>query len=157
MLLKQNEISKINMGGKGGAERHFSPILPDYRRVSAPLYDFINETNNHKIELKKQKNLQWFDAGKYHNLSTENKNICMLFVLHNGEDVVGVYSITLGKLIDLLCKDSECQKDGWTVENIKQCYQLKISFPKMQVKVPVKVKNFIKKYKNDFGTEYESR
>ena len=69
MLLNKNVLAHIDMSGRGGKEKQFQPAMPGYERVNDPLRDFVNEETNHSRELKKQQNLQWFDVGKYHNLS----------------------------------------------------------------------------------------
>ena len=79
MNLNKNQIDKINVGGRGGKEGIFAPVLTEYKRVSESLYDFVHVKNNSKkIEIKKQQNLQWFDAGKYHDLTQDQKNILMM-------------------------------------------------------------------------------
>ena len=84
MLLNKTVISEINMGGRGGGEKKFAPALgSEWELSSKPLYDFVNIETGAKIELKKQKNQQWFDGWKYHNLSEEDKQIIMLFTMDN--------------------------------------------------------------------------
>ncbi len=154
MLLDKSIIAEINMGGKGGGEKAFAPALMDFRRVSACLYDFVNEDTQEKVELKKQKDLQWFDGWKYHNLSSEDRNITMMFVLHDGDRVSSVYSMTLGVMIDTLLADSEYNEAGWTSDVLQSLYTLKGIAPKVQSKLPLKVRGFVKKYSNLVTLEY---
>ena len=140
------------MSGRGGGEKAFGPIFEDFRRVSKPLWDF--ENIGLKVELKKQRNLQWFDIGKYHNLTKQEKQIVMMFVIHDGNNILSIDTITLQDLLELACKDDECQRNGWTYQNIQQCHFMRTSFPKMQVKVPLKVKHFIAKYRKSFQNIY---
>jgi hypothetical protein len=144
VLLDKKRVAQIDMSGKGGGEKKFAPALPGYTRVSAPLYDF--EQGTHRIELKKQKNLQWFDGWKYHNLSNEDRNILMLLALHDGKQVEYVYSIPLGDMVDILLSDSEYDKGGWTAAILQKEYNLKQVAPKRQSKLPLKVRDFVKKY-----------
>ena len=152
MKLNHSVIPKINMSGRGGSEKNFEPILESFCRVSQPLWDFENGLI--KVELKKQKNLQWFDIGKYHNLTKLEKQIVMMFVIHDGEAILSIDTISLYDLLELACNDNHCRQDGWTHDNIKNCNLLKRSFPKMQVKVPLKVANFISEHREQFINLY---
>ncbi len=152
MKLRNDLIPTIDMSGRGGAEKVFGPILEDFHRVSKPLWDF--ESTEEKVELKKQKNLQWFDIGKYHNLTKQEKQIVMMFVIHDGNNILSIDTINLQNLLELACKDQECQRSGWTYQNIQQCHLMKTSFQPMQVKVPLKVKRFIAKYRKSFQNVY---
>ena len=78
MRLDKKIISEIRMGGKGGGEKVFAPALIDFRRINKSLYDFFNDETQERVELKKQKNLQWFDGWKYHRLSSDDKSPCYL-------------------------------------------------------------------------------
>ncbi len=154
MNLNKNAIAKVNVGGRGGKEGIFAPVLTEYRRVSESLYDFVHVKDSSKVEIKKQQNLQWFDAGKYHDLTVDQKNIMMMFVNHVKGSVKSIYTISLGEFIDTLCSDSSYQEDGWTKENIKACHVQKIAFPRMQVKVPLKVLDFVERYPNQVSKVY---
>ena len=156
MQLDQNIIYEMDMSGKGGGEKKFAPALSsDWKRVSASLYDFLNENTNDKLELKKQKNAQWFDGWKYHNLSTEDQRIIMLFVLHDGHHVDSIHSIVLGDMIEILLNDDEYNESGWTAEILEKEYNLKQIAPKRQSKLPIKVRKFIEKHENHFTLHYE--
>lgn len=156
MRLNKKIISEINMGGRGGGEKVFAPALADYRRVSKSLYDFVNEDTQEKIELKKQKDLQWFDGWKYHNLSEDDRNITMMFVMHDGQKVSSIYSVSLGAMIDALLADAEYNKSGWTADVLESLNTLKNNAPKVQSKLPLKISGFIKKYRHLFTLEYDS-
>ena len=152
MKLRNDLIPTIDMSGRGGAEKVFGPILEDFHRVSKPLWDF--ESTEEKVELKKQKNLQWFDIGKYHNLTKQEKQIVMMVVVHDGSNILSIDTINLQNLLELACKDQECQRKGWTYQNIQQCHLMKTNFRPMQVKVPLNVKHFIAKYRKSFQNVY---
>ena len=156
MQLDKKVISEINMGGKGGGEKAFAAALVDFKRVSACLFDFVNESTQEKIELKKQKNLQWFDGWKYHDLSDEDKLITMLFVLHDGDKVSSIYSMPLGTMIDTLLADSEYDDAGWTPEVLQTLYTLKGVAHKVQSKLPLKVKAFVEKHQDVVTLEYSA-
>jgi len=154
MLLNKSVLSRIDMSGRGGAEKQFAPAMPEYKRVNQPLHDFVNEKTGHRRELKKQQNLQWFDIGKYHKLTRADKEIGMVFAIHKNKLVQEVYEISLGKMLNLLVKDKEFRAAGWTLENIAACHALKIRHPTMQVKMPLKVKVLISKYERHFYHHY---
>jgi hypothetical protein len=156
MQLDKNVIAEMDMSGKGGGEKKFALALkPGWVRASASLYDFLNVSNNDKLELKKQKNQQWFDGWKYHNLSPEDKQIIMLFVIHDGRHVEYIRSIPLGEMIEILLNNDEYNEAGWTAEILEKEYNLKKIAPKRQSKLPIKVRKFIEKYENRFTLHYE--
>ena len=146
--IDKTKVSKIDLSGRGGGEKSFAPLLEGFDRVSAPLWDFQNKRT--KIELKKQRDLQWFDIGKYHNLSESNKNIIMMFVIHDGKNIEDIGTISLGRFLNILYGDDEYRRHGWTERNVEMCHYQKRKFPSMQAKVPLKVKKFIKKYRDEF-------
>ena len=75
--INKPEAQKANLSGKGGKEFLLKNVFTipntDCKRISAPLYDFVQGEN--KLEIKKQGDTQWFDIGKYHNLKKEDQNI----------------------------------------------------------------------------------
>lgn len=156
MLLDKKVIAEIDMGGKGGGEKAFAPALVDFKRVNACLFDFLNEITQEKLELKKQKDLQWFDGWKYHNLSADDRNIKMLFVLHDGKKVSSIYSMPLGTMIDTLLSDPEYNESGWTPEVLQTLHALKSTASKVQSKLPLKVKGFIEKHRDSVSLEYSA-
>ena len=156
MLLDKKVIAEIDVGGKGGGEKAFAPALVDFKRVSACLFDFVNEITQEKLELKKQKDLQWFDGWKYHNLSADDRNIIMLFVLHDGKKVSSIYSMPLGTMIDTLLSDPEYNESGWTPEVLQTLHALKSTASKVQSKLPLKVKGFIEKHRDSVSLEYSA-
>jgi hypothetical protein len=157
MQLDEKIIAEMDMSGRGGGEKKFAPALSsDWKRVSASLYDFINEATNERLELKKQKDAQWFDGWKYYNLSPEDQRIIMLFVVHDGgRNVVSIHSIPLGDMIKILLNDDEYNESGWTAEILEIEYNLKKIAPKRQSKLQIKVKKFVEKYENHFTLHYE--
>jgi len=140
------DLGKIpdKIGGQGGFEHMFAEFFPLWKRVNAPLYDYAIETSNGivKIELKKQDNLQWFDSGKYHNLSAEDRSIIMMFVLHRKGSVDKIVATTLGEFIDWLLTNKA--NDGWNSEVIDIGNKFRKQYPRLQFKAPVTIRNMIK-------------
>ena len=145
-------VDNINLSGRGGAEKKLLSLFCDgTKQINAPLYDFI-QLDGTKIECKKQENTQWFDIGKYHNLSEEDKNIMMLFILHNkGKINDKLYYIPLGEFLNLCCNDTELAEYGWTWKQIKRQYEAKQESPKIQSKACIRVKSFVKKYEKQLS------
>ena len=155
MIIDEKVVLGLNIGGRGGKEASLLPLFPDYERVSAPLYDFVNSKDSKdRIETKKQANCQWFDIGKYHDLSEDDKGISMMFLVHDKGTIKHIFRVSLGNLLDILCSDPEHQKSGWTFDNIEQCSILKSKYPSMQVKVKLNVKSLYKKYEKQLETLY---
>ena len=157
MIIDESMVLGLNIGGRGGKEASLLALFPDYERVSAPLYDFVNaKDSKDRIETKKQANCQWFDIGKYHNLSDDEKKINMMFLVHDKGTIKHIFRVNLGDMLNILCSDPDHQKSGWTFENIQQCAILKNKYPSMQVKVKLNVKSFHKKYEKQLETLYIS-
>jgi len=155
VIIDEKVVLGLNIGGRGGKEASLLPLFPDYERVSAPLYDFVNSKDSKdRIETKKQANCQWFDIGKYHDLSEDDKGISMMFLVHDKGTIKHIFRVSLGNLLDILCSDPEHQKSGWTFDNIEQCSILKSKYPSMQVKVKLNVKSLYKKYEKQLETLY---
>ena len=156
MIINDSRISTLNIKGRVGKEAEILSLFPEYERVSAALYDFVNSSDpDDKLETKKQANCQWFDVGKYHDIDvTGDTNINMVFLVHKDGVIQHIFRVTLGDMLDILCTDPEFQKDGWTFENIKDCSIKKKQFPSMQVKVKLNVKSFYKKHQNKLETLY---
>ena len=147
LKVKKKLIKEVNIGGKGGKERIISKCFVGLTREDHPLYDAVDKAKE-KHEFKKQANLQWFDTGKYYNLSEEERRIWVNFLLHEQGKIQSVYSIRLGELIQTLTSDPEYHKDGWTMDSLRQDYEMKQKYPSKQVKTRLKVKQFVKKYSN---------
>jgi hypothetical protein len=148
------DLTKIpdKIGGQGGFEHLFSEFFAKWKRVDAPLYDFCIETPNGtiKVELKKQDNLQWFDSGKYHDLSPEDRSIVMMFILHKKGTVNKIIATTLGEFIDWLTKNNP--DDGWNAEVIETGNKLRKKYPSLQFKAPAYIRKIYKKAPELFDT-----
>jgi len=147
LRISNDNISNIDISGRGGAEQKIFPLFENnLERVNDPLYDAVDSESGARYEFKKQKSLQWFDAGKYHNLTPEQRNIVMTFFNYDDKGIDMIVEQDLGSFVDTCCQDPDFQKDGWTLDNIRDGAQKKIEHPKMQYKVPLKTRQYFKKY-----------
>ncbi len=148
------EAQKANLGGRGGKEFLLKKVftIPGLkcRIQDSPLYDFVQ--GSRKLEFKKQANTQWFDVGKYHNLTKEDSNIDMVFVVTSkgksdgiptGE-IMYIATMKLGTMIHLLLNNDKYSVLGWTKENFATCNEQKKKYPTQQAKVKLKVRSFLK-------------
>ena len=155
-MIKVNKIKaqKANLSGKGGKEYLLKEVFTiqgiKCKLDSEPLYDFIQ--GEHKLEFKKQADVQWFDVGKYHNLKEKDKNIDMVFIVTSkgkvdkipkGE-IIYIATMRLGTMIHLLLNNEKYNKLGWTKENLKTCHEQKLKYPTQQAKVKLEVRNFLR-------------
>lgn len=141
--INENQIMSANLSGRGGKEGAvLSLFVDDLTRVNDVLFDAI-DSNGNKFEFKKQANLQWFDIGKYYNLTEEEKNINMVFLLHKDGKLEKVAIIKLGKFIERLTSSPKHEEDGWTQKTIRFMYEIKKIHPRFQTKAPLKVKRFL--------------
>jgi len=154
-----SSISEIDISGRGGCEQVIGDkIIPIAERVSAPLHDFemLCNGNKSRIEVKKQENDQWFDIAKYHDLSSEDRDVIMLFVLHRGGRITHLALIRLGELLDLLLSNSSFRTYGWTEYAIETAHKLVQESPQLQFKAKLKVRDLIKKFPDYFQFLYEA-
>ena len=145
---------KVNLGGKGGKEKLLKKVFLKSQRINAPLFDIV-DANGDLRELKKQANVQWFDVGKYHLLSSQDRDIIMTFIMHDKGKIQKITEIKLGKMLDLLCGSAEYRKWGWTKSNIQMCHIQKTKYPTQQAKVKVEVKKFFKENEKEFTLLWE--
>ena len=146
-ILEKN-ISNIDLSGRGGAEQKIIPLFDNLlKRVNDPLFDVVDEESGFTYEFKKQKDLQWFDVGKYDNLAEDERSIDMVFLCCNKSGNIDlVYKQSLGDFIDTCCSDPDLQNDGWTDANLKAGGVLKNLYKKMQFKVPLLTRKYYRKY-----------
>jgi len=127
-------VDDIDLAGRGGRERDVSMLLSRWHRVNAPLHDYEIEVGGEKfrLEVKKQANLQWFDSGKYYGLNQNDRDIRMMFLLHE-KGRINVIAVTcLGEFLDWLFKNRE--SDGWNEEVLKIGADFKRRYPSLQFK-----------------------
>ena len=158
-IIKFNEnikqlVEETDIGAKfgSGTEKQLLPLFCEgTKRVNAKLYDF-QQPSGLKIETKKMLDQQWFDIGKYYNLSQDEKEIVMLFILHdNGKINNKLYSIKLGEFLNICCNDVDLNKYGWDWDNIKIQSQQKQKYKNFQTKTLIRMKKFIKKHESKFN------
>ena len=160
--LKINEvlIQSTKIGGRGGKEGLIRGLFHNrLEKVNGELHDFVS--GKFRYEIKKQMNQQWFDISKYHNLSDEDKNIILVFVMWNGKTglCTTIVTITLGKFLNLVLdnENHKCIEYGWTRDNIKILNDIKKVSPKIQAKAQLYMKTFIENYKCNFNVIYNSQ
>ena len=111
--LDNDIVQSILLKGAGGKEDVLATMFArgtDVKRINHPLYDF--HVNNYKVECKRQTATNWFDYAKYYNLSEDDRQIVMLFIIHKGGVIRKIVGVSLGQFITLACADARCQKDG---------------------------------------------
>lgn len=166
IIVNKNKVANVNLAGRGGKERQIREIFTTNNigctRINESLYDIVQ--GGHRIELKKQADTQWFDIGKYHNIDDTDKDIDMVFILTSrgrkndmckAGFVEKIFSIKLGKLLDILISNKTYNKWGWTLDNIKTCHEQKIKYPTQQAKVKIEVRKFFTENKNKFNILWE--
>ena len=151
IIINEQQARLVNLGGKGGKEALLKKVFEGIDRKNEELFDAITDTGT-KLEFKKQMNTQWFDAGKYHNLSEEDREILMTFILTTKANkklkldaglIDKIFTIPLGVFIDTLTSTEKHQNDGWEWENIETCYNQKKKYKTQQAKVKVDVRTFL--------------
>ena len=157
IVINKTAAREVNLSGRGGKETLLSKVFENTQRVNAELYD-LKDTDGSLLELKKQADTQWFDAGKYHDLSKINKQIEMVFILTSKgrkSDPVKkgmiekIFTIKLGHLLEILTSTKKYQKWGWEWPNIQLCYEQKQKYPSQQAKVKIEMRDFLKENKKD--------
>src|SRR6478609_9275682 len=149
-----NYVETIRFSGAGGKEKLLAKIFSseNVKRVNNAYYDFI--VDGVKIETKRQRRENWFDHGKYYNMTDEVKNIVMMFIMHDGAKITDIVGITLSNLITLVCADSDCQKDGWTTEVMSHAHFLKQKYPSLEHKAKLNMRKLLQRYPNMFKIYY---
>lgn len=156
-LIDLSCIENIDVKGRGGKEKEVSKLLPQWERVNKQLHDFEIEYQGvcKRLEVKKQRDLQWFDSGKYHNLSASDREITMLFINHKQGIISSLLATPLGNFIDWLCANR--QNDGWTREVMEKAADFKKEFPSLQFKVKVNILSTFREYPKLFEIIYQRK
>lgn len=144
MVLKVDRrvVRAGNVGGRGGKEAFFLKAFPGLQKANEKLWDAIDPETQTLVEFKKQADLQWFDIGKYHGLAAPELEIRMVFILHRKGSIDRIAVISLRHFLDILTNDTDHQQDGWTLATIEASSRLKELHPRLQLKVPLKVRRF---------------
>jgi hypothetical protein len=150
-------LNALKVGGRGGQESQLGLILPNWRRVGGALHDYELDTGQEtlRLELKKQRNIQWFDVGKYHMLTNEDRKIWLLFVMHDDDVVTLLLAVRLGTFVDFLCSLPEFQILGWNNEVFEVAARFKTLYPALQFKVRADILPLYRKHKELFETLYD--
>ena len=126
-------------------------IFPGLIRESRPLYDFV-DAKGVRYEIKKQRNLQWFDLSKYHDLSRSERDIRLLVVLLDGTTQIDkIFVALLGQFVDKMC---EINPD-WSVDMRRLAYQFRQSLKTTQIKSPVYLRRMASEYPGLFRAIYQ--
>ena len=142
-MINEYATSRVNLGGRGGAENKIKRVFRGMTRVNAELFDATLKDGT-RLEFKKQRDLQWFDAGKYHNLSSEDGDILMTFILTTKKSKTKkIKSIPLKDFLDILTTTEAHQIHGWEWSNIETCYSQKKKYKTQQAKIKVGVRKFL--------------
>ncbi len=149
-------LDSLSIGGRGGKETHIGAILPGWRRVGGALHDYELDTaeGTLQLELKKQANLQWFDVGKYFELSAQSRLIWLLFVVHDDGVVTLLLAVRLGDFTDFLCSTPKFQKLGWNNDVFQTAARFKTLYPALQFKVKAEVLSLYRAYPELFELIY---
>jgi len=138
LALKINEknVTKINFRGKGGKEKEIlSCFQNNLVRRNGVLFDCQDLDTGEKYELKKQRNLQWFDPRKFLNLSKNDREIIIVFLLIDATGYCDkIATCKLGDFIDRSFNEEQLHDAG----NYAKKY------PKDQIKSGINVREFIK-------------
>jgi len=150
ITINNQQARQVNLGGRGGKEAILKKVFENITRKNAELFDATTKSGT-KLEFKKQTNTQWFDAGKYHNLSDENGEILMTFIVTTKENkknkipaglIEKIFTISLKDFLAVLTSTKKHQEDGWEWSNIKTCYEQKKKYKTQQAKIKVDIRTF---------------
>ncbi len=143
-------------GGRGGAEESIGELLPAWTRVNHALYDYqIDHAGSQvRLEVKKQRNLQWFDSGKYYRLDASEKRIYLMFVMHEGGVIRRLLVSRLGEFIDWLCAHRKA--DGWASEVMEMAALFKTRYPTLQFKACAQIATIARQAPDLFEVLWES-
>ncbi len=105
---------KVNLKGMGGKEKELNKLWPEFTRVNAALYDFIDESTGIKYEVKKcssthKSPVAFIDPTKFLDLEDGDREIIFRWVIFDQEtgECLEIIDTTLGEIIDRFVKP-EC-------------------------------------------------
>lgn len=79
----------------------------------------------------------------------------MLFVCHEKGNIDLIATINLETFLDILTNNNEFYKGGWNLLITAILYYIKKIAPSLQTKAPVKIRDMIKNYRDNFQIIYE--
>lgn len=153
LKLDSRAVSLVDVSGRGGKEAMLARLFPGLEARNGALWDACDPASGVYVEFKKQANLQWFDIGKYHRLTPEHERIRMVFILHHQGVIDQIFAIGLGDLLRLLTSSPQHRDDGWCWETIEQASAMKRAHPRLQLKVPLKVRAFFEDHQHRVEVE----
>jgi hypothetical protein len=144
IFIDKEKIKDTNFSGQGGKEKEYAKILGEsWDRVSEKLFDFHNRKTNQRLEMKKQKNIQWLDPTKYTCLSDEEKGIPMHWVCYDSSGQVDlILQSTTQQMVEAMRWDDEY------LSSVQSFYK---PARRTQIKEPIKVRD----HKESFEVIYE--
>ena len=141
LIVNDDFIRKCNFKGRGGKENEvISCFSNNLIKENGILFDCIDIDTKKKYELKKQKNDQWLDPSKFFNLSEDDKQITMVFILYDKNSGLCdmIATISLGDLV----------KTTFTNEHLESAEKHVKRFPKDQIKSSIKIRDLVKNNKD---------
>jgi len=122
-----NRLIAIDVGGQGGKDRQIAEAL-GHTRESSKLWDAVTK-DGRRIEYKKQQNNQLLDPYKFSTMSDEDKDVELLFFMHDGKNITEVYHTdyrTLIKTMEFTDEDLEATREAFEREcHVKRSSQVK--------------------------------
>ena len=140
LIIDKDFISKCNFKGRGGKENEvISCFSNNLIRENGVLFNCIDIDTEKRYELKKQTNDQWLDPSKFFNLSNDDKQIIVVFILYDKNSGLCdmVATVSLGDLVKIV----------YTKDHLKSAENYAKKFPKDQIKSGIKIRDFIKNNK----------
>ena len=138
LIVDESFVEKCNFGGRGGKENQVIACFKNNLiKENGELFDCVDAETGKKYELKKQKNLQWLDPRKFFNLSEDDKNITMVFLLYDSLGFCDIIAtIKLGSFVEQV----------YSKEHLESAKYYAKKFPKDQIKSGIKIRDFLKNY-----------
>jgi len=129
-------IKEIDVSGQGGKDAEIATAL-GHTRASDCYFDAYTE-NNERVEYKKQSSTQWFDLIKLAEVSDKDKDIPILWFMHDDGSICAIHTCTYAQLREQLGIS--------TIQlRVVRLFSRLCGDLKPQVKIPVK-KNIISKF-----------
>lgn len=152
----RTKLLTVKFAGRGGMEKQIVEIFPSLSRTHKKKFDFVCSEDAIVYEAKKQQNLQWFNISKFYNLSRGEQRINLLFVCVDSDGLADlIFCIEKGDFVRILVNDKDTNKSGWTYKAIELAYQLVQQAPAVQPKGGIRMREFIKKHREDVDIIHE--
>lgn len=154
-LIDLNRVDEINLAAHGGPDGDVSVLLSRWHRVHAPLHSFEMRDNDVllRLEVKEQAGLQWFDGGKYHVLAQEDRDIRLMFLIHDHGRIDVIAVTRLGEFLDWLLQNQA--SDGKNAEVMKIRAYIKKMFPSLPFRSRAHVAKILREAPELFDILYQ--